>query len=165
MKFYEYIQHYAWGIGDPKYVEIDDDMPSKDIGDYLDSAGFLDNWSDKWRRVTWKKVKGLPQKEIKEEIESLEAQIKYSKERLREYKELLAITPPSAGDVEITVNYNVVYCNFECWAVVSDFKTKKVIYKGRKDKVRSKVREKARKWCCRNNYEIKTIKILSHIAT
>jgi hypothetical protein len=158
MKMFKYRQHYAWGLGDWKYLCLSDDCGYKDseMDQYLDDRGLLDTYSDKFRRVTWKKVKTLPRKILVEKIKDVKTEIEDTKEMLKDLNNLLKELPKSNGKVQINIFTDYSSKKTKAWATVN--KGRKTLYTGRHTNCRIDAKDRAQNWCDKNHYEVLSVK-------
>ena len=92
MKWFKYKQRQASGVDDEWTFVFVPDWVGKDqsLENYLDDGQTLDNWSELYRGITYKRVYKAPQREILKKINNVKDEIENNQEELDYLQEQLS---------------------------------------------------------------------------
>jgi len=158
MDWYKYRECSSSGRSDWEYIQLDTEHSEKHYGDieeYLKETTDCALWSEHFRGFDISKIRKPPRIVLKRQIEAAKKRAKYFTEKAGILQEELNEMPISSGDVKIiifTMMEHFAGEGYKNWAIVS--LNGHTIYKSNEDFSRDKVKERARKWCHKRNYDI-----------
>jgi len=94
MRWIKYKQHWSHSVDKRwTYIEVPEDYKFTEAGEFLNDTGRLSNFSDKWRKVVWRRVYKLPKAILDKELEYAEDGVKYAQEKVAALKKMQKKSP------------------------------------------------------------------------